>query len=148
MLGALSEPLALLASRAISRQKGREAVAMGTAPKKSRAARQLARRPADANLPAPLEFLIFEDNGGCYHWRLRAGDGAILAQSGSFGSYDDAEQAARLVRGGAVSARFAFRAEASLPVDLSARRDAWSEDSDAERWLDEGGSFSREPVTK
>jgi uncharacterized protein YegP (UPF0339 family) len=121
---------------------------MGTAPKKSRAARQLARRPADANVPAPMEFLIFEDNGGCYHWRLRAGDGAILAQSGGFASYDDAEQAAQLVRGGAVSALFAFRAHVSLPVDLSARRDASSENSDAERWLDEGGSFSREPVTK
>jgi uncharacterized protein YegP (UPF0339 family) len=148
MVGALSELLALLASRAISRQKGREAVAMGTAPKKSRAARELARCPADANVPAPVEFVIFEDNGGYYYWRLRAGDGAILAQSGGFGSSDDAEQAAQLVRGGAVSARFAFRADESLPVDLGARRDASSEDSDAERWLDEGGSFSREPVTK
>ena len=121
---------------------------MGTAPKKSGATRQRARRPADANVPAPMEFVIFEDNGGCYHWRLRAGDGAIFAQSGSFGSYDDAEQAARLVRSGAVSARFAFRAAESLPVDLSARRDASRENSDAERWLDEGRSFSLEPVAK
>ena len=148
MMGALSGPLALLASGATSRQKGREAVAMGTAPKKSRAARQLARRPAEANVPAPMEFVIFEDNGGCYHWRLRADDGAILAQSGGFVSYDDAQQAARLVRGGAVLAQFAFRAGDSLAVDLSARRYASSENSDAERWLDEGGSVGREPVRK
>lgn len=147
-MGALSEPLALLASRATSRQKGREAVAMGTAPKKSHAARQLARRPDKANVPAPMEFALFEDNGGCYHWRLRTGDGAILAQSGGFASYDDAEQAAQLVRSGAGSARFAVRADESVPVDLTARRDASSENSDAERWLDEGGSFSPEPVTK
>ncbi len=121
---------------------------MGTAPKRSRAARQLAGRPAEASVPAPMEFGLFEDNGGCYHWRLSAGDGAILAQSGGFASYDSAEQAARLVRSGADSARFAFRAAESLPVDLTARRDASSENSDAERWLDEGGSFSPEPVTK
>ena len=121
---------------------------MGTAPKKSRAARQLARLPADANVPAPMEFLIFEDNGGCYHWRLRTRDGVILAQSGAFASYDAAEQAARLVRGGAVSARFAFADGESLPVDLIARRDGSSENSDAERWLDEGGSAGREPVAK
>lgn len=121
---------------------------MGTAPKKSRAARQLARRPAAADVATTMEFVIFEDNGGCYHWRLRTGGGAVLAQSGGFASYDDAEQAAQLVRSGAVSARFAVRADESLPVDLSARRDASSETSDAERWLDEGGSFSREPVGK
>jgi uncharacterized protein YegP (UPF0339 family) len=121
---------------------------MGTAPKKSRAARQLARRPADTKVPAPMEFLIFEDNGGSYHWRLATGDGAVLAQSGGFASYDDAEQAAQLVRSGAVSARFAFRPAESLPVDLAARRDASGDNADAERWLDEGGSFSREPATK
>ena len=60
-------------------QKGRETVAMGTAPKKSRAARQLARGAADANVPASMEFVIFAGNGGSYHWRLRADDGAILA---------------------------------------------------------------------
>ncbi len=121
---------------------------MGTAPKRSHAARQLARRPAEASVAAPMEFLIVEDNGGSYLWTLCAGDGAILAQSGGFASYDAAEQAARLVRSGAVSARFAVRADDSLPVDLSARRDASSENSDAERWLDEGGSFSSEPVRK
>jgi uncharacterized protein YegP (UPF0339 family) len=121
---------------------------MGTAPKKSRAARQLARRAADATVPAPMEFLIFEDNGGAYHWSLRAGDGAILAQSRGFASYDDAEHAAQRVRGGAVSARFESRAGETVPIDLAARRGASSGDSDAERWLDEGGSFASEAVTK
>ncbi|MFZ0379915.1 MAG: DUF1508 domain-containing protein [Solirubrobacteraceae bacterium] len=121
---------------------------MGTAPKKSRAARQLARRGADANVPASMEFLIFADNGGSYHWRLRADDGAILGDSGGFASYDDAEHAAQQVCGGAASARFAPRSVDAVPVDLSARRDASSDNSDAERWLDERGSSSTEAVTK
>ena len=77
---------------------------MGTAPKKSRAARQLARRAADANVPASMEFVIFADNGGSYHWRLRADDGPIPGDSGGFASYDDAEHAAQQVCGGAASA--------------------------------------------
>lgn len=122
---------------------------MGTAPKRSRAARQLARRAADANVPASMEFLIGEDNSGSYHWGLRAADGgAILARSEGFTSYEDAEQAAQRVRGGAVSARFESRAVEAAPIDLGARRDASSDDSEAERWLDEGGSFSSEAVTK
>ncbi len=118
---------------------------MGTAPKKSRAAKQLSRRAAVANAPASMEFLIYEDNGGSYHWRLRAGDGAILAQSEGFASYDDAERAAQQVRGGAVSARFEPRAVAAAPIDLSARRVAPNDDSDAERWLDEGGNSGSDP---
>jgi uncharacterized protein YegP (UPF0339 family) len=121
---------------------------MGTAPKKSRAAKQLARRAAVGDVPASMEFLIFADNGGSYHWRLRADDGAILGDSGGFASYDDAEHAAQQVCGGAASARFAPRAVDVAPVNLSARRDASSDDSDAERWLDERGSSSGEAVTK
>ena len=94
---------------------------MGTAPKKSRAARQLARLEADANVPASMEFLIFEDNGGAYHWRVVAGDGETLAQSGGFASYEGAERAARHVREGAASARFEPRAVNAVPVDLIAR---------------------------
>jgi uncharacterized protein YegP (UPF0339 family) len=55
--------------------------------------------------PEPMEFLVFQDNGGEYHWRLAAGDRAILGQSGSFATYEDAEQGARRVRDGAASAR-------------------------------------------
>ncbi len=125
---------------------------MATATKKPRASRQLKRRTAETNVPA-MEFLIFKDNGGAYRWRVCAGDGATLAKSGDFASYEDAEQAAQQVRHGAASARLERRAVDALPVDLTARRDASrrgasGDDSDAERWLDEGGSFSSEAVTK
>jgi uncharacterized protein YegP (UPF0339 family) len=121
---------------------------MGTTPKKGHAARQLARRGADANVPASMEFLIFEDNGGAYHWRLRTGDGAILAQSGGFVSYDDAERAAKQVRRGAVSARLVPRAVEPVPIDLIAHRDVPTADADAEHWLDEGDSFVSDAVTE
>ncbi len=121
---------------------------MGTAPKQSRAARRLSRRPADAKVTTSMEFLIFEDNGGSYHWRLRAGDGGILAQSGGFASYDDAERAAQEVRGGAVSARLEPRLVEAVPIDLIARRDAPNDDSDAERWLDDRDSFGSAAVTE
>ena len=120
---------------------------MATATKKSRAAGQLARRARDVRQSASMEFLIFQDNGGAYYWTI-AGDGATLARSGSFASYDHAEQAARRVRDGAAAARFDARAGQARPVDLIARRHASSDDSDAYRWLDEGGSFSSEAVAR
>ena len=121
---------------------------MGTAPTKSRAAGRLARPAPDVHAPEPMEFLIFEDNGGAYHWRIVAGDGATLAQSGSFASYDDAEQAAQRVRDGAASARFNRRGRELGAVDLATRRDRPRDDLDAERWLDEGGSFTRKAVAR
>ena len=39
-----------------------------------------------------MAFLILEDNGGSYHWKILAGDGAILGQSGDFASYDAANE--------------------------------------------------------
>ena len=119
---------------------------MGTAPKKARAAGQLARRGRGARVPESMEFVVFEDNGGAYRWRIVAGDGATLAQSESFASLDRAEHAAQLVREGAASASFDPRAGEAGPVDLAARRDRPSDELDAERWLDEGGSFSSEAV--
>jgi uncharacterized protein YegP (UPF0339 family) len=121
---------------------------MATATKKSRAAGQLARRAHDVRESALMEFLIFKDNGGAYHWTIVAGDGATLARSGSFASYDGAEQAAHRVRDGAAAARFDARAGQARPVDLIARGHASSDDVDAERWLDEGGSFSSEAVAR
>ncbi len=121
---------------------------MATANKKSRASRQLARPPSHTHGPARMEFLIFEDNGGFYHWRILAGDGSTLGQSGEFDSYDAAEQAAQQVCNGAASARFQRRESGTGSVDLAARRAASDEDSDAERWLDEGGSFSSEAVAQ
>ncbi len=117
---------------------------MATATKKSRAVNQLDRRPGGVRVPESMELLIFEDNGGAYHWTIVAGDGATLARSGGFASYDDAEEAAQQIRDGAASARFERRATGAPPVDLRARRDARKDATDAERWLDEGGSFSTE----
>jgi uncharacterized protein YegP (UPF0339 family) len=121
---------------------------MGTAPKKSRAAGQLARPARDVRVPESMEFLIFEDNGGAYHWRIVAGDGATLAQSGSLASYDAAEQAARRVRDGAASPRFNRRGCQLGAVDLATRRHRPRDDLNAERWVDEGGSFTREGVAR
>ena len=95
-----------------------------------------------------MEFLIVEDNGRAYRWTIVAGDGATLAWSGRFASYDAAEKAANVVRDGAASARFERRAGKASPVDLGARRSAKSDASDAERWLDEGGSFSSDAVAE
>jgi uncharacterized protein YegP (UPF0339 family) len=121
---------------------------MATATKQSRTAKQLAGRALDARVPASMEFLIFEDNGGSYYWTIVAGDGATLARSGNFGSYDDAEQAAQDVPHGAAAALFEHRGDGARPVDPIARRKATTDGSDAERWLDEGGSFSSEAVAK
>lgn len=121
---------------------------MATAIKKSRAAKQLARRAPNARLAASLEFLIFEDNGGSYYWTIVASDGTTLARSDAFASYDDAEQAAQHVRGGVATAPFEDGAVGEGLVDLVARRGATTDDSDAERWLDEGGRFSSEAVAK
>jgi uncharacterized protein YegP (UPF0339 family) len=115
---------------------------MATATKNGRPARRAARRTSALSGSAALEFLIFEDNGGRYHWKIVDGAGESLVQSASFASYAEAERAARVVRDNAGSARLERRAPDDPPVDLTARRDAASEDdSDAERWLDEGGSY-------
>lgn len=95
----------------------------------------------------PMGLLVFEDNGGSYYWTIVAGDGATLARSEGFPSRADAELAAQRVRSGAASARFEREDEAS-PVDLIARDCDASDDTDAERWLDESGSFSSEAVTR
>ncbi len=120
---------------------------MATATRKSRASRELARFPARVHGPAPIEFVIFEDNGGRYHWRILAGDGTTLGQSGDFACFDDAEQAAQEILDGAASARFERRGSAG-PVDLAARRAGPDDDSDAERWLDDRVSLSSEAVVE
>src|SRR5579871_3710070 len=121
---------------------------MATATKKSRDNGRLPRRAPEVRVPESMEFLIFEDNGGAYHWTIVARDGATLARSAGFASYEHAERAAQHVRDGAASARLERRAERADPVDLSARRTAATDDSDAERWLDEGGGSSKETVTR
>jgi len=43
---------------------------------------------------AAMEFSVFEDSLGGYHWRIVAGSGDILVESGRFATYYDAEDAA------------------------------------------------------
>jgi uncharacterized protein YegP (UPF0339 family) len=126
---------------------------MATATKKVRAARQSARRTGAVS-PAALKFLVIEDNGGDYHWAILGDAGESLAQSSTFATYDDAEQAAHVVRDLAGAARFERRAardrpvSADRPVALAVRRVAARDDVDAERWLDEGGHDSPVRVVK
>ena len=85
-----------------------------------------------------MQFLIFEDNGGNYHWTLRDGNGDSLARSLSVASSEDAEDAARFVLAAAVSAHIERRAGTDSPVDILARREAVvrHEDTGAKRGLD------------
>ncbi len=54
---------------------------MATATKKSPAAIKLACRAARTRVPESRGFVIFEDDGGSYHWRIVAGNGTSLARS-------------------------------------------------------------------
>jgi uncharacterized protein YegP (UPF0339 family) len=99
--------------------------------------------------PASMKFLVFEDNRGGYHWTIVAGSGEMLVQSASSASYEEAKQAARIVHSAAASASFEDLAGDTPPVDLAAGRDprVVRDDLDAERWVDEGGSFVSEAMT-
>lgn len=126
---------------------------MATATKQIRAARHVAHRALAISEVATLTFLVLEDNGGGYYWTILGGDGESLAHSARHATRDDAAHAARVVRDGARSARFepgVADRRIDRRIDLMARRDAAvaRDDSDAERWLDEGGSFSSEAVTE
>lgn len=105
---------------------------MATATRQPRTQRHIRRRAADVSVPS-MEFLIFEDNAGEYHWTIVAGDGATLARSGGFASYDHAKQAVEQIRHGVASARFEASAAGARPIDLIVRRDASREDSNADR---------------
>jgi uncharacterized protein YegP (UPF0339 family) len=95
-----------------------------------------------------MKFVIFEDNAGGYHWTIVAKSGKTLVQSARFASRQEATQAARIVYGGAASASLEPLAGDAPAVDLAAGRPmrVVGDDLDAERWLDEGGSFSSEAV--
>jgi uncharacterized protein YegP (UPF0339 family) len=104
-------------------------------------------READSELSkvTSMTFRVFEDNGGRYHWTIVDG-GETLAQSASFGSYAEAEQAARVVQERASSASLGDNRPSDLPAhsDAATTRDRL----DAKRWLDEGGSFNGQAVTR
>jgi len=116
---------------------------MATARKKARTTGQAAGSGGAASGSAAMELHVFEDNGGRYRWTLVAATGEQLARSPSFASHEDARNAASRVRNGAGSARLEGHEAPALPVDLTARREAAArEESDPERWLDEGGGYS------
>ena len=123
---------------------------MATATQKSRATRQAQRRAAVVAESAALTFLVFEDNGGSYHWTLLGPDGESLAHSRPYATHEEAAHAALVARDSSGTARLDSGRAPDLPVDLVARRSraVARDDSDAERWLDEGGSFSSESVTR
>ncbi len=79
---------------------------MATATKKGRAARPVAGGGGGVPEPAVLEFLVYGDNGGGYHWEIVGDSGETLAQSVSFATHDDAERAARYLYDRVGSARF------------------------------------------
>lgn len=58
-----------------------------------------------ASEPELMQFLIAEDNGGDYQWTLLDREGNSLARSPGYATYQDAEDAARVVLVGAGSAR-------------------------------------------
>jgi hypothetical protein len=102
-------------------QKGREAVGTGHR-NKAGAAHQVARSTGAPSKQASMEFLIFEDNGGDSPLENHRQARGTLAESVSFASYEDAEQAARRVRDGVGSASFEPRAGGDQPVNLAGRR--------------------------
>jgi uncharacterized protein YegP (UPF0339 family) len=57
------------------------------------------RRAKSAAAGTGSQFVVFQSNAGDYRWELVAENGAVLAQSASFASFDDAERAADRVRG-------------------------------------------------
>jgi hypothetical protein len=99
--------------------------------------------------PASMRFLGFEANGGAFHWAIIAASGDRLMPSATLACYEEAKQAARVVRTGEVPAPFENRAGDPALLELAARPGTATitDDLDAERWLDEGGSFSSEAVT-
>ena len=86
---------------------------MATATKQPRSTRQRDNRTGDG---VPNEFLVYQNNGGDYHWAIVSADGTTLAQSGPFASFDDAEQAALRVRDGAASVRVEGRSDYARPL--------------------------------
>jgi uncharacterized protein YegP (UPF0339 family) len=115
---------------------------MASSETERRASSRLPRRERSASTSTSLEFFVFEDFGGGYHWAIVGGSGESLAQSESFGSYAEAAHAGCHVRDSAESARFQRRAAEDRVVGASDRREAAvSDDLDVARWLDERGSF-------
>jgi hypothetical protein len=113
----------------------------------ARTKRRAGARPV--SVPASMKFLAFEENGGAFHWAIVPASSDCLVQSASSASYEGAKQAAGIVPSPSGAAPFEDRADDSPPLEVAARREAAMvrHDLDAERWLDERGSFNSEVVT-
>jgi uncharacterized protein YegP (UPF0339 family) len=121
---------------------------MATATKKSRTSKQLAERPAHRPARPAMEFLIFEDNSGSYHWTILADNGSPLGGSRDYASYGDAERAAQQIRDGAASARLEPCGSGTGPVDLGAKHDATDEKANAGHRWHEGPSSNGKAVAQ
>jgi uncharacterized protein YegP (UPF0339 family) len=87
---------------------------MATVTKKVRAVRPVGAPDVS---DSPLEFLVYRDNGGSYHWEIVQDSGESLIHSASFGSHEDAKRAARYVHDRAGLARFGIQeADGREPV--------------------------------
>jgi uncharacterized protein YegP (UPF0339 family) len=89
---------------------------MATATKQARTSRRPSRGALVATDSVPMQFLIFEDNGGDHYWTLQDRDGNSLARSPSFASYQDTENAARVVLDGAGAAGLEGASPSSKPT--------------------------------
>ena len=79
---------------------------MATATKKVPAVKSGSRTVGGSSASQSLDFLIYGDNEGGYHWEIVAANGESLAQSSSFPSHADAEVAARRLYEGVDAAPF------------------------------------------
>src|SRR5437660_12610996 len=87
--------------------------------------------------PASMRFLGFEDNRGVFHWAIVGASGDRLVQAATFVSYEEAKQAAGVVRSGAVPAPSESRADDAAPLELAAGGETATvtDGLDAERWV-------------
>ena len=91
---------------------------MATATRKGRTPTGASLGAEGTSQPASMEFLIVEDNGGKYHWTLLDREGESLARSPRLVSYEQAEDAARIVLAGAGSARLERRSATDSSVEM------------------------------
>ena len=88
----------------------------------TRGVSEMRKRSAAHSLPgpAPVTFVLYDDNGGGYYWTIVAANGDVLARSGSFASYEEANDAAYAVHRGAAAASFENRSDGSPGAGLPA----------------------------
>jgi uncharacterized protein YegP (UPF0339 family) len=81
---------------------------MATATKKVSAAKSGSRSVGGRSPSQSLDFLIYGDNDGGFHWEIVAANGESLVQSSSFPSHGAAELAARRLYDGVAAAPFSL----------------------------------------